>query len=94
VLDSGKTQSFFLFASASDAAAAGPQVITASITSGTETVQQVALTANVKAVATSGWKTALEVIFIVLVVLLVIVGLVIGFSRLRSDEPAQTEPYY
>ena len=68
---------------------------------GDEALEQVELTANVLKTPQHSWglKQVLEVGLIVLLVLLIIVGLIIGFSMLREDDdyfepPQKTEPYY
>jgi len=88
----GQSQNVFVFASADNTAAVGPQVITAQIMSGSDVVQQLSFTLNVEAQAKSAVRMILEVLLILLVVVLVVLGLVIGFSRLRNN--GKSEPYY
>ncbi len=74
---------------------AGEQLVTVTVKSGTAQVESVALKANVVEGNASNFnlRNGLEIALIVLVVLLVIIGLVVGFSRLkRDDEEEQT--YY
>ena len=51
-----------------------------------ETIVEETQTSEPAAPSKSKLRTALEVILIVLIALLILVGLVIGFSRMRSDE--------
>jgi hypothetical protein len=80
--------------------AVGQQVFTATVKSGSETVEQATLTANIVEPEVSSWdkaKKGLEIALVVLVALLVILGLIIGFSKLKNDEDdsdTETETYY
>lgn len=98
VLDGGKTQTVYIFVSADAKAPVGAQVITATVSSSGQNLQDVALTANVTAAGKGVLRTLLEWGLIILVVLLVILGLVIGFSRLKADDdgeqPSQPQAYY
>ncbi len=92
VIDAGKTQTFYLFVQASEGAPLGTQVLTATISSGSETLQQVPLTANVTRAAGATVRRVLEIALIILVVLLIIIGLIIGFTKLRAEEePAERQ---
>lgn len=72
----------------------GEQVVSVTIKSGSETLETVALRASVVAGSDNfNLRNGLEIALIVLVVLLVVIGLIVGFSRLkRDDEEEQT--YY
>jgi uncharacterized membrane protein len=100
LLDGGKTQTLYVFVEADEKAAEGAHVLTATVSSSGEQLDQIALTANVTKAASNTLKIVLEVVLIALVVLLVIVGLIIGISKLRdsgSDEfedDLQAEEYY
>jgi hypothetical protein len=99
VLEGGKTQTLYIFVDADKKAPQGAQVLTATISSSGEQLEQVALTANVTKAPRNTLKIVLEVILILLVVLLVIVGLIIGFSKLRGNDAEieddfQAEAYY
>jgi len=68
---------------------------------GSETIEAIELTANVLEPERSAWesvKKALEITLVVLVALLVILGLIVGFSRLKNDDEGEglqeTETYY
>jgi hypothetical protein len=108
VLQPGEAKAMFVQLSAKEDAAAGEKMFTLTVTSGSETLKQFVLKANVQesqepAVDASRWasvKRVLEIGLVVLVVLLVILGLIIGFSRLRGndeefdDEEGKSETYY
>ena len=102
VVKSGKMETFYVFVAAKDDASPGQQVFTATVRSGSETVEQLTMTANIVEPSSSGgWSAAkkgLEIALVVLVALLVILGLIIGFSKLKNDEEGpgadETETYY
>jgi len=88
VIDSGDSKAFTVFVSANNNAPLGDQTFTVSVDTGTK-VQQLPLSINVQGGQTSGVSTVkrvLEVGLVVLVILLVIIGLIIGFSKLRGEE--------
>lgn len=92
VLDAGKTQTVYVFVTADAKAPVGAQVLTATISSSGQNLEQIALTANVTKGGKSVLKTILEWFLIILVVLLVILGLIIGFSRLKGDDDDSQQP--
>jgi lipoprotein-anchoring transpeptidase ErfK/SrfK len=98
VLDGGKTQTLYAFVTASKDAPIGAQVLTATVSSSGQTLEDITLTANIAKGGKSVLRTLLEWFLIVLVVLLVILGLIIGFSRLKGDDDenttAQPQAYY
>lgn len=99
VLEGGETETVYLYVSAKDTAKAGEQMFSININSGSETLKQIPLKANIKdSTTTSSWsrvKTGLEIALIVLIIILIIVALVIGFSRMKgNDEEAETQTYY
>jgi uncharacterized membrane protein len=97
VLDSGKSQTVYLFVTADKKAPVGAQVLTATISSNGQTLEQLSLTANVAASGKGVFRSILEWGLIILVVLLIVLGLIIGFSRLKSDEEdkaPQPQAYY
>ena len=97
VLDAGKTQTVYVFVSAAKDAPVGAQVITATIGSNGQNLEDIALTANVTKSGKGVMRMILEWGLILLVVLLVILGLIIGFSRLKADDdtnPPQPQAYY
>ncbi len=96
VLNAGESKAVYAYVTASKTAAAGEQMFSVTVISGSETLKQVPLKANVAAQATTtlGWskvKKALEIGLVVLVVLLVILGLIIGFNKLKGSEEETKE---
>ena len=91
VLGAGQSQTFYVFVEA-DKTVSGPQIVTVAVNAGSQMIQQVSLTANVES---GGWtaKRVLEVGVIMLLVLLIVVGLVVGLSRLRGDRDEKTTYY-
>ncbi len=91
VVAGGESMTMFIRITPRDDAT-GQQAFTVSIKSGGKVLKQVPLMAQVKAAETSGStdsariKRAFEVGLVVLVVLLVVLGLIIGFNKLRSPE--------
>jgi uncharacterized membrane protein len=98
VLDGGKTQTVYVFVTAASDAPVGAQVLTATVSSGGQQLEQIALTANVAKSGKGVLRTLLEWGLIILVVLLIILGLIVGFSRLKGDDdetaPQQPQAYY
>jgi len=96
VIKPGKSETLYVFVGANPDAPSGPQVFSVSVKKGSETVEQVSLTANVvESEGGGGWDSAkkgLEVALVVLVALLVILGLIIGFSKLKNDEEVTESP--
>ncbi len=102
VLAPGETSTVFIYLSATDAATTGEHMFSVSISSADTVLKQLPLKASVvsEQVPVFGWdkiKTALEIGFVILVVILVVLGLIIGFSKLREkDEPEEVsgQTYY
>jgi hypothetical protein len=98
VLDAGETKMVYVYVAAKEDASVGAQTFGIEVKSGEEVLQEVVLSANVLEPADKGFglKRALEVGLVVLVVALVVVGLVVGFKRLKEDEeePASEEQTY
>ncbi len=87
VLDAGKTQTVYVFVEASKDAPVGAQVVNAAISTSGQALETITFTANVQNAGKSAARSLLEWGLIALVVILVILGLIIGFSRLKgSDE--------
>lgn len=90
-IDSDESKTFSVAITPKDTAAAGQNAFTVSVKVGDKT-EQAALTANVieaEKPAGDSWgsiKRALEIGLVVLVVLLVILGLIIGFNKLKGDD--------
>ena len=90
VIDSGDSKAFTVFVSANNNAPSGDQTFTVTVSSGAKVLKQLPLSINVQGgqvvSGTSTVKRVLEVGLVVLVILLVIIGLIIGFSKLRGEE--------
>jgi hypothetical protein len=92
-----ETKSVYVYAAAKNNAPVGEQVFGVSLKSGDSTVKEVTLKANVVAGSSAvSLKRVLEVGLIVLVVILVILGLIIGFNKLKGsdEEKEEGESYY
>ena len=88
VLQPGEAKAFYIYVSANEDAAEGEHMFSAVVSSGAQTLKEITFSANVVA-GSSGWDNVakgLEVGLIVLVVLIVIIGLIIGFNKLKGDE--------
>jgi uncharacterized membrane protein len=101
IIKPGKSESVYIFVGAKDDAAPGNRVFTASVKTGSDVVEQVTLTANIVESGKTNWngaKKGLEIALVVLVALLVILGLIIGFSKLKEGDEnmpgADAETYY
>ncbi|HLC52174.1 MAG TPA: hypothetical protein VJI98_02925 [Candidatus Nanoarchaeia archaeon] len=98
VLAPGQNAVVYVDVAVAENAPVGEQVVAVSIMSGDETVNTVALNANVVEGSDNmkdpvSLRNGLEIALIVLVVLLVIIGLIVGFSRLRKDDD-EDQTYY
>ena len=97
VLNGGESKTAYVYVTSLETANAGQQMFSVTVTSGSETLKQFAMTANIMPgqQKTDNWasvKRGLEVGLIVLVVLLVILGLIIAFNKLRgNDEEKEDE---
>jgi uncharacterized membrane protein len=100
VVGAGQTQTAYVYVYALPQASPGEHLFAISITDATgATVQDIPLKANVVGTTTDLWprvRRALETALIVLVVLLVILGMIIAFNRLRGreEELEEAETYY
>ena len=93
VLEPNKNAVVYVDVNVAQNAPVGAHIASVSVMSGTEVLETVTLSANVvdaKANSTGkdsvSLRNGLEIALIVLVVLLVIIGLIVGFSRLRKDD--------
>ena len=100
VVGAGESKAAYVSVKA-DAAAAGLQVFSVTIKSGESVLKQVPLRANIAGGAAKSSlgkiKKALEIGLVVLVVLLVILGLIIGFNKLKGsdeEEEGEEKTYY
>ncbi len=102
VLAPGETSTVFIYLSATEDAAAGDHMFSVIVSSADTVLKEIPLKASVasETAPTFGWdkiKTALEIGFVILVVILVVLGLIIGFSKLRDkEEPEEVsgQTYY
>jgi uncharacterized membrane protein len=91
VLQGGESKAVYVYVSAKADASAGEHMFTVDVTSGSKSLKQFALKANVvegEAPAADGLdvKNVLLIGLLVLVILLVILGLIIGFGKLRGKD--------
>ncbi len=100
VLAPGQNKVVYVDVTPAADATAGQHTVSVAVKAGSETVQTIALQANVAAPAPAAaqsndfnLRNGLEIALIVLVVLLVIIGLIIGFSRLKKDDEEE-QTYY
>ncbi len=98
VVNNGETKSLSIEVTPKDSAPTGEQAFAVTIKSGETVQKQILLKANVLGGATgtdgSSLKRSLEIGLVVLIVLLVILALFIGFSKLRGDEEKPKEEGY
>ncbi len=96
VVPSGQSKTVYLYVSTNTNAELGDKVFTLSIESGSDS-KNVPLVAKItKSTASNDWSSfrkALEVGLIILVIILIIVGLIIAFGKMK-DNKKDTEPYY
>jgi hypothetical protein len=93
VVEPNEAKAVYAYVTALDTAVAGEHMFSVTVKSGSETLKEIPLKANVvesvNEESTSKWgsvKTALEYGLIILIILLVILGLVIGFNKLKGDD--------
>ena len=93
VVEPSEAKAVYAYVTALDTAVAGEHMFSVTVKSGSETLKEIPLKANVvesvNEESTSKWgsvKTALEYGLIILIILLVILGLVIGFNKLKGDD--------
>jgi len=99
VVSPGETETAYIKVSADENAAPGENYFSVVVKLEDVVLKEIPLKVNVagKEAASGGLKRALETGLVVLVVLLIIIGLVIGFSKLRSDDDeddSETQTYY
>lgn len=98
VLDASESGVVYAYVSADADANEGDYPVTVLVENDGKTIETLSLTLGVEAGATVSeegvsLRNGLEIALIVLVVLLVIVGLIVGFSRLRGNEDEE-QTYY
>lgn len=96
VLGAGETKTAYVYVNANEDATPGQYTFGASISGLGTTSQEIVLSANVVKADTGNLKKALEIGLVVLVAILVILGLIIGFNKLKSseDEGEEGKTYY
>lgn len=97
VLGAGETKIIYVQVAADEDASEGEQVFGISVKSGDTTLKEITLKANVAEGSGINWTRGLEYVLVALVVVLVIIGLIIGFSRLKGNEDedeADEQTYY
>ncbi len=100
VLAPGETKVAYAYITAKEAAEAGEKIFSVTVKNSEKVLKQFSLKANVVKTASSDadyskLRKGLEVAVIALVVLLVIVGIIIGFSRMgKKDEDEKVKEYY
>ena len=92
----GETGEFVAFVQASESAEAGRKAFTVRVSSGDNVVGEINLAADVAENSMSGLQTSLLVGFVALVVILIVLGLIIAFQRVRKGDEDAEEPqtYY
>ncbi|QQG38585.1 MAG: Hsp20/alpha crystallin family protein [Candidatus Woesearchaeota archaeon] len=93
---SGQTGEFVAFVQASSSAEAGRKAFTVQVSEGNTVVGEINLAADLTGAQGASAQTALWYAFIALVVILVVLGLAIAFSRMKRDdeEGPSTQTYY
>lgn len=101
VINKGESKALTVQVNPKDTAPLGEQMFAVTVKSGDAVLKQVALKANIigREVTPSTWdnvKRSIEIGLVILVVVLVILALVIGFSKLRGEEekPKEEQTYY
>lgn len=99
VLAAGETRALYVYLNADEEATAGEKMFSVEISSDSQVLKQIPLKAQVVAgeESATNWekiKDGLEVGLIVLVVLLVLLGLIVGFNKLRGDKNDEDQTYY
>ena len=89
----GESKIIYVYVAAKEVASEGEQTFGVEIKSGDKLLKEIVLKANVTKGASGmgGFKKGLEIVLVVLVVLLFVIGLIIGFSRLRGNEEEDLE---
>ncbi len=99
VLSPGKNKVVYVDVTPLSDAAVGSHTLSVAVKKGIDVLETVTLNANVAAAAEQpqgesiSLRNGLEIALIVLVVLLIIIGLIVGFSRLRKDDDEE-KTYY
>jgi uncharacterized membrane protein len=107
VIQAGQTSAMYVYVSAIDSASLGEHMFSITVKSDEEVLKQIPLKAYISAsedettnetTSSVGWekvKKGLELGLVVLVVLLVLLGLIVGFNKLKGDkEDDDSQTYY
>lgn len=97
MVKSGETQSVYVYVAANENSAVGEKMFAVNVKSGSETVKQIPFKAQIveSAAGSDGLKKALQIGVVALVVILIIVGLVIGYNKMKESgegEETSEEP--
>lgn len=96
IIKAGESKTFYVSMLVKDDASAGSHVFTATVSTGSTQIEQLAMTTNVLK-SSHIWATigkVIGVLFIAAIVVLVILGILVGYNRMKGDEPAQPQTYY
>lgn len=85
VLNPGESQAVYVTVAPKKGASEGAHMFTLTVDAGSEQIKDAVLTANVTA-GSGDWVKGLEIGLIVLVVVLIILGLIIGFNKMKGSE--------
>ncbi|MFO8015576.1 MAG: FixG Ig-like domain-containing protein [Candidatus Woesearchaeota archaeon] len=97
VVEPGESETVYVYLTAKETAQPGSYTFTVDVSSGDSQLEEVTLNANVvegEAEEAGGWdsvKKGLEIGLIILIVLLVILGLIIAFSKMKGGDEDEDE---
>ncbi|GIU68958.1 MAG: hypothetical protein KatS3mg002_0194 [Candidatus Woesearchaeota archaeon] len=99
VVPAGQSKTVYLYVSPNINAELGDKILTLTVDSGTESKQipLVAKLSKTTSGTTTNWsnlRNGLELTFVVLVIILIIIGLIIAFNKMKDNKKEETEPYY
>ncbi len=92
IIDAGRTQTVYVSVQTNANAPAGTNPLSVQVLSNGKTLAEIPLSVNVVAQSGMSLRKVLEVGMLGLLVLLVLIGLVIGLSKMRSEEEPQDKP--
>lgn len=98
IVPAKQTKTVYLYVSPNTNAEAGDKILTLNIESGTES-KQIPLLAKLSygaKTSTNNWsniRNGLEIALVVFIIILIIIGLIIAFNKMRENKK-ETEPYY
>jgi len=97
VVDAGQSKTLYLFISPRKDAATGMKPFTATVMSGGDTVEQLALTVNVHKPTRSLWDwmaTFLKAALVALIVVLVVLALILAVRKAGKKDDTKPQTYY